>query len=147
MWGEIAVLAQFACLLVVAVIWVRMAVAHHRVGMRLFALPVAQLPATSRRQLLRAIRRGEDIPAEHRDAALGWARHEVMRRGVCWSNLVMVGFLTCALRAAAGHSDWRSVAAFWSAIAAMPLLVWGGGYLWRDQLAAARLLRGTSRPA
>ena len=145
MWETISVLIDFGCLVVVAVIWARMAIAHRRAGTRVFATtPLSQLPSAVRRQLMRTIRHGDAVPVEYRGVARRWAHYEFMRRGILWTAPFGIVFLANGLPALARDpSPWYSVAGFWLAAFGLCLMIGSTVLLWRDQRAALRVLRDT----
>jgi len=148
MWGAISTAIDLVGLVIMIVLWVRMLTARDRAGAKAFSrTPLAELGREDRRRLMRAIRHGDAVPAEHRDVALHWARQEVLRRGVFWIMIVIGVETACSLPSDLVNSEWLSVAAFWLAIVALCALVPGAVYVRRDQLAALRLLRDTSPPA
>jgi hypothetical protein len=148
--GAISAGVYLVGLIVMIVLWSRMLSVRDNDGMRAMSkTPLAELSVADRRRLLHALRHGEVVPAEFQDVALRWARHQVLRRGVCW-GLVVVGLMLAASvpnDLANYHVDWLSGVAFWEVVAALCFYIPGVAYLWRDQRIAVRLLRGSSRPA
>lgn len=148
MWGAIGAGIDLGGVLVLVVIWIRMANAYQRAGVRFLAMSaLVGLPSAVRRRLMSAIRHGEDVPAELQDVALRWAHEERLRRGVCWTSIVGMTMAASGLPNDLASTDRLSRIAFWLVVVVLCGMVWALGYLWRDQLAATRLLRGSSRPA
>lgn len=142
MWGIISVGIDVVGLVVMIVMFIRMRSA------RAYARsPLRELPPTDRRRLMSVIRQGRPVPADRQELAVRWARQEVLRRGLCWVYLVLGVELAVSLPNDLANSEPRSVAAFWMALVGLCFFISGSALLWRDQLAASRLLRGSARPA
>ncbi|MFC0436738.1 hypothetical protein [Kutzneria buriramensis] len=148
MWGAIGGGVDLAGVVILVVIWIRMANAYQRAGVRFLAMSaLVGLPSAVRKRLMSAIRHGDVVPAELQDVALRWAHQEVLRRGVCWSSIVGMVMMVSGLPTLFASTERLSAVAFWLDLVVLCGMVLAFVYVWRDQLAAARLLRGSSRPA
>jgi hypothetical protein len=147
-WGAIGAGIDLGGLVILVVIWIRMANTYQRAGERFLAMSaLVGLPSPVRRRLMSAIRHGAVVPAELQDVALRWAHQEVLRRGVCWTSVIGIAMAAAGLPSDLASTDPLSRTAFWLVLATLFMTVPSAVYLWRDQLAATRLLRGSSRPA
>ena len=148
MWGAIFALVGLVCVVGVLVILMRMMRMLRRHGMHLLsAEPLRSVPRPDRRPLMRAIRRGEPVPPEYLDAARYWARRQRLTRGPLWIPILMMPIFANGLRADIIDPGPLGQIGFWLILAGMCLMVGANVPLWRDQRAAARLLRDSAPPA
>jgi len=148
MWGMIFVVAEFVCMVAVVVILIRMQVVLRRHGTRLLSFePWTAVPKQERRPLMRAIRRGDPLPAEHLGFAREWARRQLLIRIQVWIPVLMIPIFANGLRVdIIDPSPWGPVA-FWMIILGMVLMVPAGVQTWRDNQIAARVFRDTAPTA
>jgi hypothetical protein len=148
MWGTISVLVDFACLVAIVIVWIRMAALHRRHGMKIFTMePWLAVPKPDRRPLMRAVRRGEPVPPQYQGVAREWAKRELLRRGIAWQSTLGLPFLIDGLPGiyASPGPLWR--VGFWVSVVGLCGLIASAVFLWRDQRIAARLLRDTAPTA
>ncbi|MFC0548919.1 hypothetical protein [Kutzneria chonburiensis] len=148
MWGMIFGLAELVSFVALAAILIRMTVVLRRHGMRLFAFePWKTVSRSDWRRMMRALRRGEPVPVELLGVAREWARRQVLIRIQVWVPVALIPLLASGLRAdLVDPSLWGQVS-FWLAIVVMVVMVPAALQTWRDNQAAARLLRDTAPTA
>lgn len=131
MWGMISSSAVAAC-----VIWMAAGVVRLIARRGFVPSPLEELSPGARRRVLVAIRYGGLKPEQH-EIARRWAVRELSRRDYCWITTAALVAVVFGL----GGSTWFSLVV---TLVAVVGLVFSLFYLWWDQRAAARLLRGTS---
>lgn len=149
MWGTILLVITLVAV-VLAIVWLFRSVATmRRAGYSILTkrVPLAGLPAKTRQQVLRAVRRGEPVAPEHEAEVRRWADFQTKLGGFGW----MYFWLAVALISFVLDRGWgpeHVVEAVSSTLLAMLLLVLVGAVLLsRDRAAAKRLLRDTPPPA
>jgi hypothetical protein len=148
MWGAFFVVVDFVCEAAFVFILIHLVVVLRRHGMRFFsAEPLRSVPRPDRRSLMRAIRRGEPVPAEYRGVARQWARRQLLGRGQVWIPILMIPVFAGGLRGVLIDPGPMGQAGFWLMLAGICLIVVATVAMWRDYRVAVRLLRDSAPPA
>jgi hypothetical protein len=106
--------------------------------------PMADLPKPVRKQLLRAIQRGQPVLPELQGHALHWARFILVLARYGWAYLwLSVALLALLLNALADASPVLA-AMVWVLVACLAVLVLVSLMLWQYYVAARRFLKGAA---
>ncbi|MFC0548920.1 hypothetical protein [Kutzneria chonburiensis] len=106
--------------------------------------PMADLPKPVRKQLLRAIQRGQPVPPELQGHAERWARFVLVLARYGWAYLwLSVALLALLLNAVTGGSEVLA-AMVWVLVVCLVVLVLVSLMLWQYYVAARRFLNGAA---
>jgi hypothetical protein len=146
MWGIILLFVALVALVPAIVGYVRVKAAMRRAGYSTMPSrqPLADLPKPVRKQVLRAIQRGEPVPPELQAHAEHWARFILVFARYGWCYLWLGVALGCLLGNAVTDPEPALSAVVWVLVVCLVVLVLAVVMLWQYYSAARRFLRGAA---
>ena len=146
MWGIILLFVALVAMVLAVVSYVRAKIAMRRGGYSTMPRrqPMADLPKPVRKQLLRAIQRGEPVPPELQGHAHHWARFILVLGRYGWAYLWVAVTLLMLLLNAVSTAGPVLTDMVWVLVVSLVVLALVGVMMGRYYLAARRFLRGTA---